>query len=95
MMGILVFVNMMESQPFRKIEQEGNILFVGEYRYLFTGYDAYYLRENFFTARFIGSGEQSEECHTDAIIESDALVLKTTCEGGVETSTIYLWIDSE
>lgn len=80
--GYIYFLGLLVSVDHVTYEKEGYIIYVKEWRYYFTGSDAFYLKENFLTSVYIGSGQQSEEIRTIYYIEDNVFHIVERLENG-------------
>jgi len=79
---IIFIVTVFSTYTVEVYRQEGYIIYVKEYRFIFSGHDDYYLKENFLFAKKIGTGEQSEESYSTYTIEDGIFYITTQYESG-------------
>jgi hypothetical protein len=85
--GSLVVISIIALYSAKEVNiyrEEGYVIYVQEYRFLFAGQDDLYLKKNFLFAKKIGTGEQSEESHSSYWIQDGVLFITTHHEGGSE-----------
>jgi len=83
---VLSILAMFSAQEVRIYKNEGYVIYVEEYRFIFDGHDDLYLRKNFMLAKKIGTGEQSEEIHSTFWIQDGNLYITTYYESGAENT---------
>ncbi|HBG32554.1 MAG: hypothetical protein A2084_00335 [Tenericutes bacterium GWC2_39_45] len=81
---VISIIAMFTAEEVNIYRQEGYVIYVQEYRFLFDGHDDLFLKENFIVAKKIGTGEQSEEQYSTYRIQDGILFITTHHEGGSE-----------
>jgi len=81
---VISIIAMFTAEEVNIYREEGYVIYLQEYRFLFAGQDDLYLKKNFLLAKKIGTGEQSEEQYSTYKIQDGILYITTYHEGGSE-----------
>jgi len=80
---LLIILAAFSSYEVEVYKHEGYVIYIKEYRFLFSGHDDYYVKDNFIFAKKIGTGDQSEESYSSYFIEDGIFYIETQYEGGM------------